>query len=70
MTIVSVPGVCGGEPVIEGTRITCSLLYHLRFKLAKSAFEIQVDYPLLELEEIEEAIAYALKHPEIVKDDE
>ena len=68
--IESVPGVCGGEPVIKGTRISCGFLYRLFRELGKSVPEIQADYPHLKPEDIEEAIVYAREHPEIQQEEE
>jgi uncharacterized protein (DUF433 family) len=62
--IESVPGVCGGDPVIKGTRITCGFLYRLHDKLAASVRLIHEMYPQLSHQEIKEAIAYAKCHPE------
>ncbi len=62
--IESVPGVCGGDPVIQGTRITCAFLYHLRFVAGRKFKDIVSDYPHLKPEDIEEAITHALRNPE------
>jgi uncharacterized protein (DUF433 family) len=51
-------GICGGEPVFKGTRVT------LRTVLASlaggdSAEEILADFPSLKVEDIQAAIAFA-----------
>ncbi len=56
--IVRDPGICGGEPVFKGTRVT------LRTVLASlaagdSAEEILADFPGLKPEDIQAAIAFA-----------
>ena len=53
------PKVCGGKPVIKGTRITVEFILEL---LANgwSHEEILENYPQLKEEDILEAISYAL----------
>jgi uncharacterized protein (DUF433 family) len=56
--IVRDPGICGGEPVFKGTRVT------LRTVLASlaagdSAGEILADFPSLKAEHVQAAIAFA-----------
>ncbi len=56
--IVRDSGICGGEPVFKGTRVT------LRTVLASlaagdSAEEILVDFPSLKTEDVQAAIAFA-----------
>jgi len=56
--IVRDKGICGGEPVFRGTRVT------LRTVLASladgdSAEEILADFPSLKAEDIQAAIAFA-----------
>jgi uncharacterized protein (DUF433 family) len=56
--IVRDPGICGGEPVFQGTRVT------LRTVLASlaegdSAEEILAEFPTLKPEDIRAAIAFA-----------
>ena len=64
--IVRIPGVLGGKPVIEGTRIPVDIiLERLTFDLdLKTLFE---DYPELTEEDIKACIAFA---KEIVDDEE
>ena len=56
--IVRDPGICGGEPVFKGTRVT------LRTVLASlasgdSAIDILSDFPSLKPEDIQAAISFA-----------
>jgi uncharacterized protein (DUF433 family) len=56
--IIRDPGICGGEPVFRGTRVT------LRTVLASLAEgdapeEILAEFPTLRLEDIRAAIAFA-----------
>ena len=56
--IIRDPGICGGEPVFKGTRVT------LRTVLASladgdSAEEILAGFPTLKAEDIQAAIAFA-----------
>jgi uncharacterized protein (DUF433 family) len=56
--IIREPGICGGEPVFRGTRVT------LRTVLASLAEgdapeEILAEFPTLRLEDIRAAIAFA-----------
>ena len=56
--IVRDPGICGGEPVFKGTRVT------LRTVLASladgdSPEEILADFPSLKMEHVQVAIAFA-----------
>ena len=56
--IIRDPGICGGEPVFRGTRVT---LRTVRASLADgdSAEEILADFPSLKAEDIQAAIAFA-----------
>ena len=56
--IIRDPGICGGEPVFKGTRVT------LRTVLASladgdSPEEILADFPSLKMEHVQVAIAFA-----------
>lgn len=56
--IIRDPKICGGEPVFKGTRVT------LRTVLASLAAgdgvqEILADFPSLEVEDVQAAIAFA-----------
>ena len=56
--IIRDKGICGGEPVFKGTRVT------LRTVLASladgdSAEEILADFPSLRVEDVQAAIAFA-----------
>lgn len=52
------PGVCGGEPVIKGTRVTLRTLL-ASLSEGDSIEEILADYPALTAEDIRAVIAFA-----------
>ena len=56
--IVRDPGICGGEPVFKGTRVT---LRTVPASLADgdSPEEILADFPSLKMEHVQVAIAFA-----------
>ncbi len=55
------PAVCGGDPVIVGTRIPVRLIYmHLR--AGDSLEAIQKAYPSLRPAQIHDALSYAYDH--------
>jgi len=61
--IVRDPGVCGGEPTVEGTRVPVSSIivqwhFYLDLERVRDAF------PHLNLPTIEKALAYYEKHRE------
>ena len=62
-------GVCGGEPVIAGTRIDVRHIWQLH-ALGKALCDIIKDYPQLSLMQVDAAIQYARAHPELQKDEE
>jgi uncharacterized protein (DUF433 family) len=62
--IERVHGVCGGDPVIAGTRITVNHIYRLFMGLHKNVNQILADYPYLKRDQVMEAIRYANRHPE------
>lgn len=61
--IVRVQGVCGGRPIIEGTRISVKAIVDWA-KQGLSVEEVQEQYPFLASEQIEDALAYYDDHPE------
>jgi len=63
--IGSVSGVCGGDPVILGTRITAGFLWHLHTRLGYTADRIKKEYPHLTDEQIAAALEYARIHPAV-----
>ena len=54
-------GVCGGEPVIKGTRITVRLIAELE-KSGHSADEIVVMYPHIKHAHVYDALSYYYDH--------
>ena len=59
--IVRVVGVCGGRPLIKGTRISVSHIAVL-YKRGASVEEIVQDYPHLTPAGVHDAISYYLDH--------
>jgi uncharacterized protein (DUF433 family) len=55
------PGVLGGKPVIEGTRISVELVLDL-IASGESIDSILTDYPHLKREDVLACVAYAADH--------
>ena len=66
--IVRKSGVCGGSPIIDGSRITVRLIAQL-VKTGSSAEEILASYPHLSLAQIHDAISYYFDHREEIEQD-
>jgi uncharacterized protein (DUF433 family) len=66
--IVRKSGVCGGSPIINGSRITVRLIAQL-VKTGSSAEEIFASYPHLSLAQIHDAISYYFDHREEIEQD-
>lgn len=58
--IIRDPRVCGGQPVIKGTRVTLSTVLASLAEGASIA-EILTDFPSLTEEDVRAAIAYDLR---------
>lgn len=60
--VVQTPGVCGGKPRIDGTRIRVQdvMIWHER--LGRSAEEIVRQFPQLSLAQVYAALAYYYDH--------
>ena len=56
-------GVCGGEPVITGTRISVSLIVELD-RMGHSVDEIITMYPHIKHAQVYEALSYYYDHKE------
>ncbi len=56
--IIRVKGICGGDPIIAGTRITAQHIYDLYEKKRWWKTRIQEEYPQLSMYKINEAIKY------------
>ena len=59
--VQKVPGVCGGDQVVKGTRIPVRLIYQ-RSKAGDSVEKIKQAYPHLTLAQIHDALSYAYDH--------
>ncbi len=66
--IVRKSGVCGGSPVIDGSRITVRLIAQI-VKTGSLAEEILASYPHLSLARIHDAISYYFDHREEIEQD-
>jgi len=66
--IVRKSGVCGGLPIIDGSRITVRLIAQF-VKTGSSAEEILASYPYLSLAQIYDAISYYFDHREEIEQD-
>jgi uncharacterized protein (DUF433 family) len=66
--IVRKSGVCGGSPIIDGTRITVRLIAQL-VKTGSSPEDIIASYPHLSLAQIHDAISYYFDHREEIDQD-
>jgi uncharacterized protein (DUF433 family) len=64
--IIRNPQICGGVPIISGTRIAVYLIA-IRIKNGDSAEDILRDYPHLTLAQIYDAISYYFDHREEVE---
>lgn len=67
--IERVPGVCGGYPVIAGTRISVrNVIEYLRVNKA-GIDEFLASFPHLRREQVEAALLYDVRYPEVVNED-
>lgn len=64
--IVRVQGVCGGSPIIEGTRLSVRLMVGW-VRLGMTVEQILDDYPELTKAQVEDALAYYKDHPEEIE---
>lgn len=62
------PGLCGGRPVIAGTRVRVTDILDMLAGGAQVA-DITADYPYLSVEDVQAALAYAARaadHPVVI----
>ncbi|MBN1583150.1 MAG: DUF433 domain-containing protein [Anaerolineae bacterium] len=64
--IVRVQGVCGGRPVIEGTRLSVKLIAGWA-RMGLTPEEIAGQYPEVSIEQVSDALAYRDHHPEEIE---
>jgi uncharacterized protein (DUF433 family) len=64
--IVRVQGVCGGHPVIEGTRLSVKLVVGWA-RMGMTPEEIAAQYPDASIVQIADALAYYKDHPEEIE---
>ena len=67
--IERVPGVCGGYPVLAGTRFPVrSIVAYLRVN-AWGIDEFLANFPHLRREQVEAALVYYARRPELIEED-
>lgn len=66
--IEKVPGRCGGQAVIAGTRLRVSLILGW-YRQGMSPEEIAEHYPHIRLSDVYDALAYAADHAEEIEAD-
>ena len=64
--VVRVQGVCGGRPVIEGTRLSVKLIVGWA-RMGMTPAEIAAQYPDLSMVQVADALAYYEDHPEEIE---
>lgn len=64
--IVRVQGVCGGRPVIEGTRISVKTIVGWA-RMGMTPSEIVIEYPFISLAQVADALAYYERHSEEIE---
>jgi uncharacterized protein (DUF433 family) len=60
--IVRVQGVCGGRPIIEGTRLPVKLIVGWA-RMGMTPEEIAAQYPGVSIVQVADALAYHKDHP-------
>lgn len=67
--IERIPGVCGGYPVLSGTRFPVrSIIEQLRLNEWGVA-ELLAEFPQLRREQVEAALTYFARHPDVINED-
>jgi uncharacterized protein (DUF433 family) len=61
--VVKVKGICGGDPIVKGTRIPVSIIFQ-HYEMGKDIDEIYKDFPSLSLARISDALSYCFDHIE------
>jgi uncharacterized protein (DUF433 family) len=64
--VAKVKGVCGGEPVVKGTRISVRIVAEC-WRSGMSPEEIREAYPHLGLAQVFDALSYAEDHAEEIE---
>jgi uncharacterized protein (DUF433 family) len=64
--IVRVSGVCGGRPIIKGSRLAVSHIAHL-YKIGDTMEEILHAYPHIQAAAVYDAISYYLDHQQEIE---
>jgi uncharacterized protein (DUF433 family) len=66
--IEKVPGRCGGQPVIVGTRIRVATIL-VCYRMGMTVEEILQQYPYLKPSDVHDALAYAYEHVGEIEED-
>jgi uncharacterized protein (DUF433 family) len=66
--VTETPGVCGGYPVVRGTRIPVRILVSV-YRATCDLAEILARYPHLTVEQVQGALDYYAAHPARVDED-
>ncbi len=61
--IVRVEDVCGGEPIVRGTRIPVASIFEM-YRVCESVSGVLEAMPSLTREQVLDALAYTRDHPE------
>ena len=61
-----VRGICGGEPVIAGTRFTVRAVVEYAYHQGMSAEEMAHEWPHLTLSQIHDALSYYHDHKDLI----
>lgn len=64
--VVKMEGICGGEPVIAGTRIGVEIIVG-RHKYGESVEEILTHYPQLTHAQVHDALSYYYDHKDEIE---
>ena len=64
--ITKIPGVCGGRPAIDGTRVRVLNIVYLH-QQGQTPEQMRKAYPSLELAQIHAALAYYYDHQEEIQ---
>ena len=63
--IICVPDICGGEPIVAGTRINVTHIWNLSVILGWSIKKIQSEYPQLTYQQIDECLKHVEARPHL-----
>ena len=67
--IVKTPGVCSGQPRIDGTRIKVKHIYTWVERMGMSPAQVVAEYPQLTRAQVHAALAYYWSHQDEIHED-